>query len=286
MKMLKDVAKLRALFSIVLLGASLASFARAESLQQASVTESVNTVSYQNSESAPQKDAPVGTVLHSGNLVRTGIKSRAELQFSDRTVTRLGANSVFTFDAAGQKLNLEEGTMLFSKPKEASAFQISTPSATCAISGTSGFLQYLPAVQKHQYAFLFGLLEGHSKIVVNGTTYSVIGGNLLIVGADGSVHLLNFDLPGFLKHAGLYTKFKSKLPNQKEIDKALAEFLALEERGFIKFPPAHPFYGFPDLDYYNTQAGQRDLAAQIQLFEQLKQTQPPPPPQDNFYDNY
>lgn len=274
--MIQDAANLRTLFSFALISASLISFARADSLHQASVSEAVNSVSYQASASAPQKPATTGTVIHTNNIVRTGVQSRAELQFSDKTVTRLGANSVFTFDAQGQKLNLEEGSMLFSKPKETSAFQISTPAATCAISGTTGFMQ------AHNHSFLFGLLEGHSKIVVNGVTYTVAGGNLLVVSADGSVHLLNFDIVSFLKHAGLYTKFKSTLPNQKEIDAELAEFLALEERGFIKPPPANPFYGFPDLDYLNTLTGQNNLAAQIQFFEQL-QTQQPPQPTDNCH---
>ena len=271
MKMIPDTAKLRTFFSFALISASLSSFAYAESLRQASVSEAVNSVSYQANESAPQKPATPGTIIHTNNVVRTGVQSRAELQFSDKTVTRLGANSVFTFDAQGQKLNLEEGSMLFSKPKETSAFQISTPAATCAISGTTGFMQ------AHNHSFLFGLLEGHSRIVVNGVTYSVAGGNLLVVKADGSVHLLNFDIVSFLKHAGLYTKFKSTLPNQKEIDTALAKFLSLEDRGFIKPPPANPFYGFPDLDNLNN----LDFAAQLQLFEQLKTQMPLQQPSDN-----
>ena len=264
MKMIPAAANLRTLLSLALASASLITFARAESLQQASVSEAVNSVSYQTSQNAPQKPATTGTVIHTNNVVRTGTQSRAELQFSDHTVTRLGANSVFTFDAQGQKLNLEEGSMLFSKPKETSAFQISTPAATCAISGTTGFMQ------AHNHSFLFGLLEGHSSLTVNGVVYKVSGGNLLVVSPDGTVHLLNFDIVSFLKHAGLYKNFHSTLPNQKFIDAELAEYISLEERGFIKAPPANPFYGFPN-SYNFTDL---DFAAQLQFFEQLKNQQP------------
>ena len=127
MKRINDFVNFRALLCFVFLSAFAMSSAWAEPLQQASVTEAVNSVSYQSNENAPQEPASAGTIIHPDNVVRTGIKSRAELQFNDRTVTRMGANSVFSFDAQAQKLNLEQGSMLFCKPKDAGTFQISTP---------------------------------------------------------------------------------------------------------------------------------------------------------------
>src|SRR5260370_16344783 len=99
MKMINVTQKFRACFCSLLVGAALISPASwaAQTLQQASVTEAVNSVSYQTDKSAPQKPASPGTIIHSDNVVRTGIKSRAELQFNHPTVTRIAANPAFPF---------------------------------------------------------------------------------------------------------------------------------------------------------------------------------------------
>lgn len=271
MKMITDLGHLRALLCVASLSAFTLSPVSAAALQQASVTEAVNSVSYQTSENGPQKPASAGTIIHPDNVVRTGIKSRAELQFNDNTVTRIGANSVFTFDAASQKLNLEQGSMLFSKPKEASTFQITTPAATCAISGTSGFLQFLHG------SLIFGLLEGHTKLVIGGVTYNLTGGNMLVIGPDGTVHIVAFDIAAFMHHAGLITKFHSKLPNQSAIDDALAEYLSLLGRGFIQ-PPTNGLVVYKGHDWFDPDFLQ--FVTQIQGFEN-EAGQPPPSNNDD-----
>jgi len=269
MKMINDLGHLRALLCLASLSAFAFSPACAEALQQASVTEAVNSVSYQTSEKSEQKPASTGTIIHPDNVVRTGVKSRAELKFNDNTVTRMGANSVFTFDAQSQKLNLEQGSMLFSKPKDASTFQITTPAATCAISGTSGFLQYLPGGHG---GLIFGLIEGHTSLVIGGTTYNLTGGNMLVISPDGTVHIVAFDIAAFLHNAGLITKFKSKLPNQGAIDAALAEYLSLVDRGFIQ-PPGSGLTNYRGHDWFDPDFLQ--FVSQIQGFEN-EASQPPP----------
>ncbi len=226
---------------LLLLAAASLSFAlhagAAGSLQQASVTEAVNTVSYQANASAPQQAAAIGTTIHPDNIVRTGVKSRAELQFNDNTVTRIGANSIFSFDAQSQTINLQQGTALFSKPKDSNTFEIATPAATCSISGTTGFLEVLPATDHAKASFVIGLIEGHTTIEIGGKNYSVGSGDLLVRNSDGQVRLLSFNIPQLLNKAGLFKSFKSKLPNQVYIDKALKKFASLEKRGFIEKTP-------------------------------------------------
>ena len=118
MKILKDIGCHRLLLAC-LLSVSLMASASAVPLRQASVTEAVNSVSYQSNANAAQEPATTGTTIQPDNIVRTGIKSRAELQFNDHTVTRMGANSVFTFDAQAQKMSLEQGSMLFPSRRKA-----------------------------------------------------------------------------------------------------------------------------------------------------------------------
>ncbi len=223
------------LSALILVGASVSlNEAQAGSLKEASVTEAVNTVSYQSNAAEPQKAASVGTTIDPGNIVRTGVKSRAELQFNDKTITRIGANSAFSFDADKQSMNLEEGTALFSKPKDNSTFEISTPAATCSISGTTGFMEVRPGHDKGHESFIFGLIEGHTAVTVGGKTYNVSGGQLLVRTLDGTVNFVAFNIPDFIAHAGLLKDFKGKLPNETDINRAVAKFVSLEHRGFVE----------------------------------------------------
>ena len=251
--------------------------AHAGSLKEASVTEAVNTVSYQSTADAPQKSAAVGTTIAPGNIVRTGVKSRAELQFNDKTITRIGANSAFSFDADKQAMNLQEGTALFSKPKDNSTFEITTPAATCSISGTTGFMEVRPGKDGAHSPFIFGLIEGHTNVTIAGKSYSVGPGQLLVRTISGQVNFLSFNIPNFLAHAGLLKDFKSTLPNQTDIDAAVSKFVSLERRGFIT--PSNisiaattqliGFYANAAADYhqFNGLTQQLNLAQQVSAFQ-------------------
>jgi hypothetical protein len=251
--------------------------AHAGSLKEASVTEAVNTVSYQSTPDAPQKSAGVGTTIAPGNIVRTGVKSRAELQFNDNTITRIGANSAFSFDADKQAMNLQEGTALFSKPKDNSTFEITTPAATCSISGTTGFMEVRPGQDKNHASFIFGLIEGHTAVNVGGKTYNVGAGQLLVRTLSGNVNFVAFNIPNFIAHAGLMKDFKSKLPNMADINKAVAKFVSLQARGFIEpttisVAGTSQLIGFyanavADFNQYNGINSQLTLAQQVATFQ-------------------
>lgn len=237
-------------------------------LEKASITEAVNTVSYQENADSTQKPATPGTTIYPSNIVRTGVASRAELQFNDDTIARMGANSVFSFDAKAQSMNLQQGTALFSKPKNADTFQISTPAATCSITGTTGFISLQPVHGK--MTMIFGLVEGHTTINVGGKLYPMTTGQML-VSTGGLVRTVNFNLASFLGQAGLMTKFKSTLPNHHDIDKALKRFGDLQKRGFIE-PTAYKFamdsrgveLGYTGVNVNQQQTSQ--IASQTQTF--------------------
>jgi hypothetical protein len=267
--------RLQACFLMIAMASTLV--ARAGSLQQASVTEAVNTVSYQSNLDAPQKAVSVGTTIYPDNIVRTGVKSRAELQFNDKTITRIGANSAFSFDSAKQAMNLQEGTALFSKPKDNSTFEITTPAATCSISGTTGFLEVKPGKDPTHASFIFGLIEGHTTITAGGKSYNVGAGQLLVRTLGGSINFVSFNIPNFLSKAGLMKDFKSKLPNQADINKAVAKFVSLEKRGFIEATPLSlasnngtvAFYlnALGDFHNFGGLNDQLNLSRQIQAFQ-------------------
>ncbi len=57
-------------------------------------------------------------------MVRTGTESRAELEFADLTLARLGSNSIFSFDAEARAMNFTQGAVLFSKPTNSGTIQL------------------------------------------------------------------------------------------------------------------------------------------------------------------
>jgi hypothetical protein len=68
---------------------------RGEPFERAEVTRTVNLVSL-----LPQATRAVpGDVIKGDSALKTGLDSRAELQFSDLTITRVGSNSLFRFVA-------------------------------------------------------------------------------------------------------------------------------------------------------------------------------------------
>ena len=56
--------------------------------------------------------------VRDGTAVRTGVESRAELTFTDQTLARLGANTIFTFNEGTRDLELGGGAMLLQRAEE------------------------------------------------------------------------------------------------------------------------------------------------------------------------
>jgi hypothetical protein len=201
----------------------------------ATVTEAVNDVSHGSAQSAQTEPAKNGTQIQDGEYLKTGVKSRAELQLANQSITRLGANTIFNYSVANNEVDLQAGTILFSKPKDGKEMTIKTASVTAAIVGTSGFA-YL-----HGKVLLFGLIEGHATVTTGGIPYKIEAGEILQMNADGKPQLYFYNIPLFLSTSPLLTKFHSTLPNQPYIDSEVARYKAFQARGFIG-PATEPFF--------------------------------------------
>ena len=115
--------------------------AQAETLQSAKVTTRINDVRlYQPQKAARQ--AKTGDTVRGHTSVQTGRRSRAELTFQDKTVTRLGANSTFSFRQGSRDINLNSGSILLQVPKSAGGATIRTATVTAAITGTTLMMEY------------------------------------------------------------------------------------------------------------------------------------------------
>jgi hypothetical protein len=108
--------------------------------KQARVTEVIRDVHTLTAQMAARPTA-VNETVREGNAVRTGTDSRAELLFTDQTLTRLGANTVFSFGAAAHTYNLSGGAILMTAPRETGTVKISAGVVTCAVSGFTGILE-------------------------------------------------------------------------------------------------------------------------------------------------
>src|SRR5215470_15025931 len=68
----------------------------AAQIQQAHVSQVIQDVRLLEAHGAP-RPASVNDTVTQQMGVRTGMESRAELTFTDLTITRLGANTIFSF---------------------------------------------------------------------------------------------------------------------------------------------------------------------------------------------
>jgi mannose-6-phosphate isomerase-like protein (cupin superfamily) len=211
----------------------------------ATVTEAVNHVDYGASQTTDTNPAKVGTVLHNGEYLKTGTQSRAELKLANQTVTRVGANTIFNYSVADNQIDLQSGTLLFSKPKDGKTMTIKTAAVTAAIVGTTGF------VQKQGNSLFFGLVEGTVTMNVGGTDYTITAGEILKLTPGKPPQVFAFNVPLFLKTSPLVTKFPHDLPNEGAINDEIAEYNDLVGRGFIQ-PPSDPFFLIDPVGYVPT----------------------------------
>ena len=116
----------------------------AAELKQATVTAIVKDVNLLPT-GASARAATLNDNVRDGTAVRTGADSRSELTFTDLTLARLGANTIFSFNEGTRNLDLGGGAMLLRVPKGAGGAKISTAAVTAAITGTTVIIEYHPA---------------------------------------------------------------------------------------------------------------------------------------------
>jgi hypothetical protein len=167
----------------LLLGAILTACAstNAADLKEARVTQIIRDVKLLPN-AAPARPAIVNDPVRNGTAVRTGIESRTELVFTDATLARLGANTIFSFSEGTRNLELTDGAMLLRVPKNASGAKINTAAVTAAITGTTVMLEF------HKNSYIkFIVLEGTGRIFLPshlGESVLVHAGQMLIAKPD------------------------------------------------------------------------------------------------------
>src|SRR5438105_6593768 len=98
-------------------------------LKEARVTAVIKDVKLLPGQTEP-KPAVVNDKIATDTAVRTGVDSRSELTFSDLTIARLGANTIFSFDKGTRTVELGGGAILLRVPKDSGGAKINTAAVT------------------------------------------------------------------------------------------------------------------------------------------------------------
>jgi FecR protein len=157
-----------------------APFVTADQLQQARVSQVIQDVRLLEAQGAP-RPAVVNAKVTQGMGVRTGVESRAELTFTDLTITRLGANTIFSFKQGARELDLTSGAVLLEVPPKAPAVKVSTSAVTAAVTGGTALFATGPPTK-------FMVLEGTGTFYPAGhpeKAVTVHGGEMMMMMANG-----------------------------------------------------------------------------------------------------
>lgn len=156
--------------------------AAAVPLQEARVSQVIQDVRLLEAHAAP-RPAVVNDKVIFGSAVRTGVESRTELTFNDLTITRLGANTIFSFTAGARQAELTQGAILLQVPPNAAPVRANTTAITVAVTGGTALLATGPPTK-------FMVLEGIGTIYPRGhpeKAATVHGGEMVIASANGRI---------------------------------------------------------------------------------------------------
>ncbi len=195
----------------------------------ARITHIVNDVKTVDAGKPPRSSA-VNELLDSGKAVRTGIESRTELLFNDQTITRLGANSHFSFSEGNRELSVSQGLLLLQVPKGVGGAKIQTAAVTAAITGTTIIFEVgaifttLTVVEGKCFLSLKGD-PTHRRTAVNAGQRVQVRNDAAVIPAPSTIKLSDI-----VNTSPLFTAAWSAKLDQTEIAAAIAAQLGDRSR--------------------------------------------------------
>jgi hypothetical protein len=211
-----------AFFSLCL-GCLAAVSAGAADFKKSKVTQVVNDVQIISAADQAGKPAAVNDIFTMPDILRTGPESRAELVAEDQTVTRVGANTVFSFDPASRTIDLQQGSLLFHSPHGKGGGTIHTGSATASVLGSTLIVTTTP-----NGGFKVIVLEDEAEIhFLNGLKQTLEPGQMTFIlpGGNRLAPIIVFRLDDLTHHSQLLNGFNHPLSSMPlilhEIEKQL-----------------------------------------------------------------
>ncbi|MBA4150866.1 MAG: FecR domain-containing protein [Verrucomicrobia bacterium] len=179
-------------------------------------TQVINDVRVVELPTQQSKRAAVDQIFQAPNVIRTGPASRAELVTDDKTLTRIGANSIVSFDATDRTLHLEQGSLLFNAPKAKGARSIRTRSAVASVLGTTIIVS---ATENGGMKVL--LMEGSGRVTLpKGRSMKLNAGQVIFIlpNNGGLSPVFNFKLEDQVQGSQLVNGFPNPLPSLAQIE--------------------------------------------------------------------
>jgi hypothetical protein len=249
--------------------------ANAAPLHQARVSQVIQDVRLLEAHASPHP-AVVNDKVTLGTAVRTGVESRAELTFPDLTITRLGANTIFTLNQAARELNLSNGTVLLQVPSGGAAVKANTRNVTVAVTGGTALLGTGPPTK-------FMVLEGIGTIYPLGHPEKAVTlhSGEMVIAEDGHISQPEkFDVKLVLVTSALIVDF-APLTNLPLILTVVDQQLAEQQLAGTTSQP--PYKSFIDvIDVTDQSANSNPVVVQVRIGTPTPTPAPPPPTPSKF----
>ena len=233
----------------------------AANIDRATLTEVVNNVSIIDRSTKKSASAKVQQQFDAPNVLRTGPDSRAEMISADQTVTRVGQNTLFSFQQDSREINLDKGSILFQSPSGKGGGTIRTSAASAAVLGTT-----LIVTSTKNGGFKVLLLEGKGRVSGAGGTRILNAGQLVYALPGGSIsNVFNFQLREQTGASKLVRGFKRPLPSMGKIASAISAQEKDISSGKVKvtglLASGSPDYAYQISAAYETQVSEQKETA-------------------------
>lgn len=193
-------------------------------LTQSTFTEIIKDVNVVAADTQAVSPALTNEIFRAPDLVRTGPNSRVEMEASDKTITRIGSDTIFTFEKDGRNLLLNRGSVLFHAPAGLGGGTITSGGASASVLGTT-----LICAVMSDGRFKTIVLEGKARVTTawNNKTVTVHAGQMLIVarqpGQDESGTVEDVDLKQLTGRLLLVFGFPDALSSMPLIEAAIQQ---------------------------------------------------------------
>ena len=148
-------------------------------LKEAEITALKNIVEHDTGEGKGATPAHASEKIFEKSKLSTAAASMAELTFADTSITRVGANTSFSFQSKERLVKLEKGTVLINTPPGAGGATVDCGGVTAAVTGTT-FMASVDGNGNKMFVLLEG--TGGMKVTAGGKTTMVRAGQAASVG--------------------------------------------------------------------------------------------------------
>jgi len=184
--------------------------------KDAEITTLKNIVEHDAGQGAAP--AKMSEKIGENSKVTTAAASMAELTFGDSSITRIGANSVFSFQSKERLVKLDQGTALIHATPGNGGATVDCGGVTAAVSGST-----FMASRSATGGAVFVLLESSGSMKVTtpgGQTAVIMPGQAASTGtgAKSAIQVFDVDVKKVMDTTPLVQGFKKELPSQAEIN--------------------------------------------------------------------